>query len=129
MTRLDHIEPLQFEFVKLLDAPACALTRLAVQLLDFELLRALYINYLCNKRTPCHPQRWITALEAVLESSPQALIQLVYLVRTDSFGSNPLVVVSLMSSIWCIVSKLTSDDKLVVVESAEQLATMKVLLL
>eukprot|EP01084_Bolivina_argentea_P130829 230974_1 len=36
------------------------------QLLDLELFRALYINYLCNKIEPCNPQRWITKLEASL---------------------------------------------------------------
>eukprot|EP01084_Bolivina_argentea_P215366 365619_1 len=50
--------------------------RVISQLFDLELFRALYINYLCDKNTPCDPQRWISALEAALESSPQALIQL-----------------------------------------------------
>eukprot|EP01084_Bolivina_argentea_P208773 355813_1 len=59
-----------------------SIKRLILQILDFELLRAVYINYLCNKTEPCDPQRWITALEAALESSPQAIIQLIYLVRT-----------------------------------------------
>eukprot|EP01084_Bolivina_argentea_P075403 136701_1 len=48
-----------------------SIQRFFIQLLDYELFRALYINYLCNNTEPCDPQRWITSLEAVLESSPQ----------------------------------------------------------
>eukprot|EP01083_Nonionella_stella_P273476 927672_1 len=59
-----------------------SITRIVIQLLDFELLRALYINYLCDKIEPCYPQRWLTTLEACLEASPQALIHMVYLTRT-----------------------------------------------
>ena len=46
-----------------------SIKRLIYQLADIELFRALYINYLCNKTEPCDPQRWITAMEATLESS------------------------------------------------------------
>ena len=46
-----------------------SIKRFIYQLADIELFRALYINYLCNKTEPCDPQRWITAMEATLESS------------------------------------------------------------
>eukprot|EP01084_Bolivina_argentea_P278896 476674_1 len=94
--------------------------RFISQMLDMELLRTLYINYLCNKLSPCDPQRWITTIEATLESSPQALIQLIYLVKTDTFTSSPLVLISFLSSLLCIVSKLVSDDKTIVVAQAKQ---------
>ena len=32
-------------------------SRFIMQLLDLALLRAVYINYLCNKTEPCDPQR------------------------------------------------------------------------
>eukprot|EP01083_Nonionella_stella_P273475 927671_1 len=96
-----------------------SITRIVIQLLDFELLRALYINYLCDNIEPCYPQRWLTTLEACLESSPQALIQMVYLTRTNTFGSSYLVVISLLSSQWSIISKLASDDKVIVIERAK----------
>ena len=57
-----------------------SIIRLLYQLLDIELFRALYINYLTNSSEPCDPQRFITALEASLESAPQALIQMIHLV-------------------------------------------------
>eukprot|EP01083_Nonionella_stella_P249697 863118_1 len=94
--------------------------RFLLQMLDCELLRALYINYLCDNTEPCSPQRWITALEAALESTPQALIQMIYLIKTNTFTSSWLVVVSLVSSLWSITSKLVSDDKSTVVKRAKQ---------
>eukprot|EP01083_Nonionella_stella_P020799 57700_1 len=97
-----------------------SLSHLVFQLLDIELFRALYINYLCNKTEPCDPQRWITAMEASLESAPQALIQMIYLVKTKTFNSSYLVFISLLSSLWSIISKLVSDDKIVVKEKAKK---------
>ena len=97
-------------------------TRLISQILDVELLRSLYINYLCGKSEPCDPQRWITAMEAVLESTPQSLIQLVYLVKTGAFNANNILfLVSLLSSLWSIISKLISDDKAIIVDDAKNL--------
>ena len=97
-----------------------SLTHLIFQLLDIELFRALYINYLANKTEPCDPQRFITAIEASLESAPQALIQMIYLVKTNSFNSSIIVLVSFLSSVWSIITKLVSDDKSVVVEKAKR---------
>ena len=62
----------------------------------------IHINYLCDKKEPCNPQRRITALEATLESTPHALIQMIYLVKTDTFSSNILVSISLLTSLWSI---------------------------
>ena len=97
-----------------------SLQRFLLQLADLELFRALYVNYLCDKVEPCDPQRWITAMEASLESTPQALVQMIYLVKTDTFTSSWLVTVSLLSSIWSIISKLVSDDKIIVVNAAKR---------
>ena len=87
-----------------------SLSHLIFQLLDIELFRALYINYLANKTEPCDPQRFITAIEASLESAPQTLIQMIYLVgqfiRFKYYCINLL-----LSSLWSIISKLVSDDK------------------
>eukprot|EP01083_Nonionella_stella_P273319 927084_1 len=91
-------------------------TRFCSQILDIELFRALFVNYICKKTEPCDPQRWITAMEAVLESTPQALIQMIYLVKTDAFDiSNMLIIISLASSLWSIISKVIADDKVTVV--------------
>eukprot|EP01084_Bolivina_argentea_P039603 73185_1 len=93
--------------------------RFLSQMADVELLRALYVNYLCDSIEPCDPQRYITTLEATLESSPQTLIQLIYLVKTGSFTSSYVVVISFVSSLLCIVFKLISDDKSIVIKQAK----------
>eukprot|EP01084_Bolivina_argentea_P278895 476673_1 len=100
-----------------------SLERATLQMLDLELFRTLYINYICNKIEPCDPQRWLTALEAALESSPQTLIQLIYLVKAGTFNGNYLVVVSLVSSFWSIISKLVSDDKVTMTQKAQRADT------
>ena len=97
-----------------------SLLHLIFQLLDIELFRALYINYLGNKTEPCDPQRFITAMEASLESAPQALIQMIYLVKTNTFDSSIIILVSFLSSLWSIITKLVSDDKIIVVEKAKR---------
>lgn len=44
---------------------------------------------------------------------------MIYLVRTNNFSSSSsLVVISLVSSLWSIVSKLVADDKLIVITKA-----------
>ena len=43
---------------------------------------------------------------------------MIYLVKTGTFSSSPLVVISLISSLCSIVSKLVADDKLIVVPEA-----------
>eukprot|EP01084_Bolivina_argentea_P281213 481109_1 len=95
--------------------------KFVLQFFDFELFRALHINYLCDKNEPCSPQRWITALEASFESTPQALIQTIYLLKTQSFTSSPIILVSLIASLWTIISKIASDDKSIVKRKARNL--------
>eukprot|EP01083_Nonionella_stella_P021578 59810_1 len=99
-----------------------SIRRLIMQFLDFELFRTLYINYLCDKDEPCSPQRWITSLEAAFESTPQALLQTIFLVKTQTFSSSPVVVASLMFSLWSIISKITSDDKVIAIQHAKHLS-------
>ena len=48
--------------------------RIFSQLLDFELFRTMYVNYVNGSIHPCNPQRWIQGLEAVFESSPQVCL-------------------------------------------------------
>eukprot|EP01084_Bolivina_argentea_P303934 524835_1 len=97
-----------------------SIKRFILQILDLELLRTVYVNYICNKTEPCNSQRWIIVVEAVLQSSPQAVIQLIYLVKTDTFSSNTLVVISLVSSLWSIIANLMSDDIVIVTEKAQR---------
>ena len=88
--------------------------RILIQFFDLELFRALYVNYISRSDDPCNPQRWIQSLEAILEASPQALIQLFYLIKTRTIGSDASNVVyfSLGWSLWSIASKAISEDKI-----------------
>ena len=83
-----------------------------LQLLDLKLYHALYINFLIKKDDPTNPQRYLQILEASLESFPQTIIQLYYLIKIGSdFTSDPLITISLIFSIINISSKMISEDK------------------
>eukprot|EP01083_Nonionella_stella_P080552 221420_1 len=95
-------------------------TYATLQLLDLQIFKALHVNYICDKREPSEPQRWIQTLEAVFESSPQALIQLIFLIKTGSGATdNVLIVISLISSFWSIAAKFVADDKSIVQNEAK----------
>ena len=42
--------------------------RFCMQLLDLEIYRAIYVNYILNCEEPSNPQRWIQSLEAAFEA-------------------------------------------------------------
>ena len=84
--------------------------RLLLQLFDFELFRALLVNYKLNSERPSNPQRWIQSLEAVWEAFPQSLIQLFYIYKTNQ--TDFLVVFSVIWSFWSIINKTANEDKL-----------------
>ena len=86
------------------------------QLFDLKLYHALYINFVLNKQVPSNPQRYLQILEAALESFPQCVIQLYYLVKVgfdnyDGDSANGIIIVSLIFSIFNISSKMVSEDK------------------
>ena len=56
-----------------------------LSLLDLEIIRVIHINFKLNRNHPCNPQRLIHVLEACFESTPQAIIQTVYLWQTQQF--------------------------------------------
>eukprot|EP01083_Nonionella_stella_P076149 207352_1 len=99
-----------------------SLQRMMLQFVDLELFRALYVNYLCDKNEPCSPQRWITSLEATFESTPQALIQTIFLVKAGSVGDSYIVIFSVVMSLWTIISKIVSDDRIISVLTARRLS-------
>ena len=88
--------------------------RFVYQLFDLELFRTLLVNHAAKSKSACNPQRWIQSLEAIWESTPQALIQLFYIVQISTVGKRPnwIVLVSFGYSILSIANKSTSEDKL-----------------
>ena len=85
--------------------------RFLFQFFDLELFRALYVNYKTDSNSPCNPQRWIQSLETILESSPQAVLQLFFLIKTGT-SNNVLVFLSFCWSMWSITNKAVSEDKM-----------------
>lgn len=81
-----------------------------LQLFDLGLYRALLVNYQLKLDRPCNPQRWLQSLEAIFEAFPQTLIQLFFITKTNSL--NVLVVVSIVWSLWSIISKTCNEDRL-----------------
>ena len=90
------------------------------QLFDLKLYHALYINFKLHKDKPSNPQRFLQMLDATLESFPQCIIQMFYLIRIGTFENhsfngnfaNNLVIVSLVFSIFNITSRTIEEDKI-----------------
>ena len=81
---------------------------------DAKLYHALYINFTLNKQEPCNPQRYLQILEASIESFPQCVIQLYFLISEGSNANDSsieIIYLSLLFSIWNISSKMISEDK------------------
>ena len=96
-----------------------SLFRLLLQILDFELFRSLMINYKLNNHQPCKPQRLIQSLEAMFESTPQAIIQSYFLIKISYYTNNGyisgnnrfLVSFSLLFSLFNVVCRAVAEDK------------------
>ena len=73
------------------------------------------INYHFQNTNPCSPQRYLANLEAMFEAYPQFLIHLYFLVSLDETAKssviNDVVIVSLLFSLFTIVSKKWSQDQ------------------
>ena len=87
-----------------------------LQVFDLKLYHAMYMNFVRNKQDPSNPQRFLQILEASLESFPQCVIQLYYLIvvgnRTnDSTVTTAFITFSLIFSIINISFKIISEDK------------------
>eukprot|EP01084_Bolivina_argentea_P106600 190710_1 len=72
--------------------------RIFTQFFEFDLFYCLYINYALNKQRPCNPQRYINSIESVFEATPQTLIQFIFIIRTFSYSSNLIILISLFAS-------------------------------
>eukprot|EP01084_Bolivina_argentea_P031597 58482_1 len=90
-----------------------ALTRkcgdLFLQLLDLMMVKAIYLNYKYNLNEPGNAQRFLQILEATFESAPQIVLSMTFILKTQS--GDTLIYISLISSIWTLVSRVKNDDK------------------
>ena len=114
--------------VKPIKGIKAAIFRFMSQIFDLELYRAIWVNHSIDNVSPCNPQRYITLLEASFESAPQALIQLSFLIKTQTFDSGQqmtwnrfVIIISTFLSIYHITTKVIRDDKILFQSHAQTL--------
>ena len=82
-----------------------------LQFFDLYIFKEIYQSHLKGKKTD--RLRWISNLEAILESAPQILLQLVYLMqstRGNISDNSPIVLFSLLISVMKLGSRGISND-------------------
>ena len=86
-----------------------------LQFIDFMMIKAIYLNYKLNTDEPGNAQRYLQILEGTFESAPQILISILFITKTYNPGTgvDPIILISVISSIWTVTSRVTSDDKLI----------------
>eukprot|EP01083_Nonionella_stella_P140444 430713_1 len=85
-----------------------------LQFIDFMMLKAIYLNYKLHTEEPGNAQRYLQILEGTFESGPQILISLLFITKTYNPDTppDPIILISAISSIWTLTSRVVSDDKL-----------------
>eukprot|EP01084_Bolivina_argentea_P154090 268642_1 len=89
-------------------------TDILLQIFDFMMVKAIWVNYKLNKKNKANPQRFLEILEATFESGPQLLISSAYILKAstnDSQQITVLIIISVLFSLWSITSRVTADDK------------------
>eukprot|EP01084_Bolivina_argentea_P219065 371613_1 len=93
-----------------------SVSRVFLQLLDLELLRALYINYKTNATKPNVAQTWIMVLEATFESAPQFVLQLVFAARTGIIATwFSIYHLSIFWSLFTVILRNATDDMMMTI--------------
>eukprot|EP01083_Nonionella_stella_P106141 305834_1 len=82
-----------------------------LQLLDLELFETILINWRLGRDQPCDPQIFIQKLEGIFESAPQAVLQMMYIWKSNSTTTDYLVVMSLTFSLVSLASRFSTDDE------------------
>eukprot|EP01084_Bolivina_argentea_P043987 80990_1 len=62
-----------------------SLKRAYVQFLDLEIYNAIYVTHKLYREEEGTVQRWLQKTEAIFQSAPMALLQLVYIVKTADY--------------------------------------------
>eukprot|EP01084_Bolivina_argentea_P032722 60588_1 len=95
-----------------------------LQMVDLLMVKAIYINYYFNLKEPGNPQRYLSILEAVFESSPQIILSLGFILKSIGAGTtetvSPMIIISVFASLWSLASKVASDDKEIFDERKEK---------
>eukprot|EP01083_Nonionella_stella_P148545 470394_1 len=93
--------------------------RACIQFLDLEIYNAIYITHNLGREEAGNLQRWLQKFEAIFESAPQSLFQIVYIIKTGDHGW--LIMSSIALSFFSVAARFTSDDRIFFVEEAEKL--------
>eukprot|EP01084_Bolivina_argentea_P250454 419604_1 len=86
-----------------------------LQLLDLMMVKAIWINYKLKTNEPGNSQRLLQLIEGTFESGPQIFISLIFMIKSNAIDG--LILVSLITSLWTLSSRVNSDDKGIVEES------------
>ena len=82
-----------------------------LQIVDLLMVKCIYLNYKLDIDEPSNCQRYLQVLEATFESSPQLLIAMGYLAKIGISDASPIVLVSTLTSLISLTSRIASDDK------------------
>eukprot|EP01083_Nonionella_stella_P185300 675405_1 len=93
--------------------------RACIQFLDLEIYHAIYITHKLGREEAGNLQRWLQKFEAIFESAPQSLLQIVYIIKTGDRGF--LIMSSIALSFFSVAARFTSDDRIFFVKDAERL--------
>eukprot|EP01083_Nonionella_stella_P043723 118003_1 len=85
--------------------------RVISQLIDIELYQILWLSHRLGLQSKSSPQRLISVMEAVFESAPQSMIQVLYLLKTGRFSSNIIVASSILSFINLTLTIIVDDKQ------------------
>ena len=91
------------------------ITDVFLQFIDFMMIKAVYLNYKLGTDEPGNAQRFLQIFEGTFESGPQLLISTAFITKTydPDVGIDPIVLLSVMSSLWTLTSRVAADDKLI----------------
>eukprot|EP01084_Bolivina_argentea_P055348 101483_1 len=81
-----------------------------LQFMDLELFETILINFKLKRSKPCDPQIFIQKMEGVLESTPQSILQLIFIWKIQK-EPNYLVIISLIFSLISLSSRFSADDQ------------------
>ena len=84
-------------------------------LMEIILYRAIWVNYHLNRNQPCRPQKWLQQMESMLQSFPQSIVQMYFLLETDFVSSDTfkaLIVLSIIFSILSLVNMSLLQDEI-----------------
>eukprot|EP01083_Nonionella_stella_P032611 89262_1 len=86
-----------------------SMQRVLLQFVDIEIFNLLFLSHKMRSTHKSSPLRLISVLEALLESAPQAAIQMVFLLKTGALS--PVVIISSAISFFNLTTAVINDDK------------------